>query len=78
MERHILDDIPFEAEIEAVARRVHVELSGPLGDELKSYVEQAQAVARPKAMYQVGYVEERGEDWVRVGGQRFTYEPVYK
>ena len=85
MERHILDDIPFEAGIEAVARRVRVELSGPLGDELVLYVGQAQAVARPKAMYRVGYVEERGEDWVRIGGQRFTsrvlavnLEPVHR
>jgi hypothetical protein len=72
VEKQILDEIPFEADLTTVAKRVHVELSGPLYGELVSYVEQAQAVARPKAMYRVGYVEERGEDWVRIGGQRFT------
>ena len=85
MEKHILDEIPFEADIEAVAKRAHVDRSSALYDELVSYVRQAQAVAQPKAMYRVGYLEERGEDWVRIEGQRFTsrilrvnLEPVHR
>lgn len=72
MERHILTDIPFKADLEALAKRVRVERLSPLYDELVSYVGQAEAVARPKAIYQVGYVGERGEDWVVIEGQRFT------
>jgi hypothetical protein len=85
VEKHILDDIPFEADIEAVAKRVRVDPSGPLYDELVTYAQQAQAVARPKAMYRVGYVEERGDDWVTIGRRRFTsrilsvnLEPVHR
>ena len=85
MEKHILSEITFEANIEALAKRVHVEASSPLYGELVSYVQQAEAVARPKAMYRVGYVEERGEDWVTIGGRRFTsrilrvnLEPVHR
>lgn len=85
MEKHILDQIPYEADIEAVAKRVRVDPAGPFYDELVSYVEQAQVVARPKAMYGVGYIEERGDDWVVIGGQRFTsrilsvnLEPVHR
>jgi hypothetical protein len=72
VEKHILTDIPFKADLEALAKRVRVERSSPLYDELGLYVRQAQAVARPKAMYRVGYVGERGEDWVNIGEQRFT------
>jgi hypothetical protein len=72
-------------DLEAVAKRVRVDAADSLYDELGRYVEEAEAVARPKAMYQVGYVEERGEDWVTIGGQRFTsrilrvnLEPVHR
>lgn len=72
MEKHILDRIAFEADIEALAKQVRVEPTGDLFGELVSYVRQAEAVARPKAMYRIGYVDERGDDWVRIDGQRFT------
>ena len=85
MEEHILGDIEYKANIEALAKRVRVDPSGPLYDELVSYVRQAEVVARPKAMYRVGYVEERGDDWVTIGGQRFVsrilrvnLEPVHR
>jgi len=85
VEKHILDEIPFEADLEAVAKRAHVDRASALYDELVSYVRQAQAVARPKAMYRVGYLEGRGEDWVTIEGQRFTsrilrvnLEPVHR
>jgi hypothetical protein len=72
VEEHILDRIPYEAGIRAVAKQAHVEPSSPVYGELASCVRQAEAVARPKAMYRVGYLEDRGEDWVVIGGQRFT------
>jgi hypothetical protein len=85
VEKHILDEIQFGADIEVVAKRVRVDPSSPLYDELVSYVRQAQVVARPKAMYRVGYLGERGEDWVTIEGQRFTsrilrvnLEPVHR
>jgi hypothetical protein len=72
VEKHVVSDVTFEVDIEALAKRVHVERSSDLFDELVAYARQAEAVARPKAVYRVGYVEERGEDWVRIGEQRFT------
>lgn len=72
MQEHILDPLTFEPDVEAIAQQVRVDRSSSLYEELVSYVRQAQAVARPKAMYKVGYVEERGDDWVEIGGQRFT------
>jgi hypothetical protein len=85
VERHILDDIPFVADPGVAAKRVRVEQSGPLYDELVSFVKQAETVSRPKAMYRVGYLGERGEDWVTIGEQRFTsrilrvnLEPVHR
>jgi hypothetical protein len=85
VERQILDEIPYSMDLDAVAKRVRVDPSDSLYDELGRYVEQAKAVARPKAMYRVGYVEERGEDWVKIGGQQFTsrilrvnLEPVHR
>ena len=70
MGAHVLEQIRFAADIESLARRVRVEPSGPLYHEFVTYAERAQEIAKPKAMYRVGYLGERGDDWVRIDGQR--------
>jgi hypothetical protein len=65
----VLDDIPFD--LDALAHRLHVnEADGYLQD-LRRLAEQAEAVARPKAMYRVGFIDARSEDSVVIGGVTF-------
>jgi hypothetical protein len=55
-----------------LARQAQVTKGGPLYAELEACVREAQAVARPKAMYRVGYIESRENNSVVIDGIRFT------
>ena len=54
MERFVIDRIAFQPNVEALAAQLHVDRTSPYFEELASCVHEAQAVARPKAMYRVG------------------------
>lgn len=68
MEATILDRIVFEPDVDALAKKLH---AGGSIDELKMLVEQAAAIARPRALYGLAYIEERGDDYVVIDGVRF-------
>jgi hypothetical protein len=68
----VLDDIPFELDPEALARQARVDRGSHHLGELQSLADQARAIARPNAMYRVGFVEDRGQDYVVIDGVTFT------
>ncbi|MHB0878098.1 MAG: vitamin B12 dependent-methionine synthase activation domain-containing protein [Anaerolineae bacterium] len=69
MEATIIEHIVFEPDVEALAKKLH---AGSAIDELRTLVEQAAAIARPRALYGVAYIEERGDDYVIIDGVRFS------
>lgn len=71
MERFVLDQVVFEPDLDALAAQFHMPHSSPLLGELEGCVREAQSVARPKALYQVGYIESRESDAVVINGVRF-------
>jgi len=72
MERIVLDDIRFDLNLEALARHVHIEGDESDMHQLAQLGAEAEAIARPKAMYGVAFIEDRGEDYVVLDGVRFT------
>lgn len=68
----VLDDIPYHSDIDALARRLRLAQDSDLVAALSELVDEAQAVARPRAMYRVGFIDERGDDYVVIDGTRFT------
>lgn len=72
MERIILDDIPCQFEAERLMERLHIAPDRPEATELAAVVRDAEAVARPKAVYQLSFIEERGENTVVIDGITFT------
>lgn len=69
MERHILDAIPYTIDLEALVERVRLrERQRPA---FLAVVEQAQAIARPKAIYGMAYIDERGPDHLVIDGVTF-------
>ena len=71
MEPIILNDIPFRPDVGLLKERLRVR-DGRYADDLVRLVAAAQAVARPRAVFKVAFVEERGDDWVVVDGVRLT------
>ena len=72
MERFVIDRIAFQPNVEALAAQLHVDRTSPYFEELASCVHEAQAVARPKAMYRVGYIESRGNHSISISGIQFS------
>ena len=68
----VLDNIPFELGIPALLERLRVDEDSPDAAEVAALAREAEAVARPKALYRIAYVEERGADHVIVDGTRLS------
>ncbi|MGD8998699.1 MAG: vitamin B12 dependent methionine synthase, partial [Anaerolineae bacterium] len=80
-----LNEILFKPELGSVLRKLRVKEGTGSALEVERLLTEAQAVAKPKALYGVAYVEERGEDSIGVDGQTFksrvlrvNLEPVHR
>ena len=66
----VLDNIPLKLDTADVMRLLrHSKAMEPCVEEL---LETVRPIARPKAVYEVSYVDEKGEDSVRIDGVTFT------
>ncbi len=68
----LLDDIPFEVDLDAVLRRLCVGDSGEDAAVVRRLVGEAKALARPKAFYREAHVDSRGDDFLVADGVRLT------
>jgi hypothetical protein len=71
--RHIvLDDIAFRVDRPLLFKRLGVDSSGDLGAELEALVSGAELIGRPRVMYRIAGVDERGESETVIGGVPFS------
>ena len=69
----VLTNIPINLELEAVLNRMHVRnRSEVFVKHVEDMVEIARPIVRPKAIYDVAYVDNKQEDSLEIGGIRFT------
>lgn len=81
----ILSNLPFEIDLSALRDALRVKPGNRHEPELLKLVQQAEMVARPKAVYQEYFIDARDGDSLTIGGQTFTsralrinLEPVEK
>jgi len=75
----VLDSIPFVVEAEEVVKRLRLRRkTSQMETMIADLLESLRPVARPRALYTVAYVEERGEDTVVVDGIPFTSRVLRK
>jgi len=72
MSHVVLDDIPFEPDLDTLAGWLHIKPESAWMAQLSEMVQEATAVARPKAVYRVLRVEEKGNDYATLDGIRLT------
>lgn len=72
MQAVILDDIPVRLPTTHLFNRLRVDETSPYADTLRDLIREAEAIARPKALCGVAYIDDRGEDFVVVDGVRFS------
>ncbi|MFP4057147.1 MAG: vitamin B12 dependent-methionine synthase activation domain-containing protein [Candidatus Brocadiia bacterium] len=68
----VLADIPFQLDTDALLASLRIDPGGERAGEIRELADAVRPVLRPKALYDVCYVEERSEDSVVLGGVRFT------
>ena len=60
----VLDDVPFEVDAEEVFQALHIGADSQFADEINALIEQAREIGRPRALYDVAFVESRDGDTV--------------
>jgi len=68
----ILQDIPFELNADSLLERLHLQKESDVVEELNELVETIRPRMRPKALYKVSYIDNRGEDSVTIDSITFT------
>lgn len=71
MDVAILEDIRFEPDLERLKKKLRVRDGGRSADRFARLVEAAEAIARPRALYGVAYIESKGDDSVVIDGVEF-------
>ena len=72
MDSRILSEIPYHVDVALLLKALHLDEGSDEGADVLRLVSAAESVARPKALYQVAYVESRGDDHVVLNGARLT------
>ena len=68
----VLVEIPFDLDMEQLLAKVHVDRGGKDARDVEDLAKTAAPLAKPKAIYEVAYVEHRNYDSVRIGAVIFT------
>jgi hypothetical protein len=72
LEPIILDQIPLQLDLDALAKSLRIKSSSQYFQEFKQLFEAAQAIGKPRVFYRMAYVEAKGDDHVSIDGVRFT------
>ena len=68
MDTVILDTIPFQPDINYLQKILRIEGKTVEVNKLRQLLQQAQTIAKPKAVYKTAYVDSRGDDFIVVDG----------
>ena len=68
----IIDYIPVNISVEQVLRRLHLDKDGKYAGDVQGLIDIVQPLIRPKAVYDVCYIDRKDSDSVEIGGVRFT------
>jgi hypothetical protein len=73
-----LTDIPFTFNIDKFAEQLRIKPGTDHAKAFEELVSTVQAIAKPKALYKVAFIDEKGEDSVVLDGVRFTSRALRK
>ena len=81
----VIDTIPFRPDRAALVKRLRLRDGSSYLADLQRLVDEAEVIARPKALYKVAFIDDRGDDYVVVDGVRLdsrvlavNLEPVHR
>jgi len=69
----VLNNIPIRLDLEAVLKRMRARSQNEsIKRSIRELIERVRPIARPKAVYEVSYIEDKREDSIDIGGIKFT------
>jgi hypothetical protein len=68
----LLDNVAFKLDNDVLLKKLHIQKGSEDAQILNGYIEKAQAIGRPKAVYKQAFIESRGDDFVTIDGIKFT------
>jgi len=71
MNKFLLDNLEFTVDLDQLFRVIRMDQADDDADTVIKMAEEAQSIARPKALYKVAYVEEKGDNFVVIDGEKF-------
>lgn len=74
----VLVDIPFSLDPELLAAKYRVRPASEQSAVFAELVLRVQEVGRPKALYEVFFIDDKGEDWICAGGVTLTSRALRK
>jgi hypothetical protein len=72
MDNIVLDDIPFQIDLGLLMKKLRVKKEQSYAADVKRMADEAQAIARPKALCRVAYIESKDDGGVVIEGVQFT------
>jgi len=72
MDQILLDNISFQPKLDSLMKAFHIKEGSSFATKLEDIAADAQAVAKPKAVYKIAFIESKGEDRVVVDGITLT------
>jgi hypothetical protein len=67
-----LDNIFFNPDIERIMKTLHIKQETKHAEELKTMIDSARRVAKPKGLYKLAFIESSGDDYIVADGIRFN------
>ena len=74
----MLDDISVSLDADVLAERYRIKPGSGHAEEFAALVARVRDSGRPKALYEVVFIDDRGDDWVEAGGTRLTSRALRK
>jgi len=68
----VLDDIAFKPDVDCLLSALRIDADSDDADTVRDLLRQAEAVARPKAMYREAFIDDRGDDFVVIRGIKLS------
>jgi len=68
----IIDKIPFDIKPQQVLKQMHLEAEDKYLKDAQDIIDKVLPIIRPKAIYKLCYIENKGEDIIEIEGIKFT------
>ncbi len=73
-----LTDIPFAFNTDQLFEQLRIKAGTDRAKAFEALIDEVQAIGKPKALYKVSFIEEKGADFVTMDGVRFTSPALRK